>query len=309
MNLLFLESLVYVANLGSLAEAARAQGLTATAVSQRLKALEGLTGTALIARSGKTVALTEAGQRILPHARQVLDEQRRLLQALDQQSLCGRVELGVISTGMTGLLPSVLCKLGAKESPGKDLEVKLHPGTSAQLYNRMLQDELDAIVISAAPFALPKTLISDQLHQEPLCLIGAAGQITASDQQPKPEQLHDLIRQAPFIRYDRNAWGGRLVERYLRVHQIQVKEFCELDALEAIAVLVNSGLGLALVPDWPQPWIQGLKLDKVILPDTEYARQILLLRKRSSRKETAISYLAGLFKEAARNLLVSKASV
>ncbi|WP_020590966.1 LysR substrate-binding domain-containing protein [Kiloniella laminariae] len=297
MNLLFLESLIYLDRLGSLAEAARAQRLTATALGQRIKALENLLGTSLVTRSGKTVVLTEAGQRILPHARQLLDEQRRLFLSLNEKSLTGRLEIGAISTSMTSLLPSVLRSLGRQGNPGEDLEVKLHPGTSSQLYNRLLQDELDAVVISAPPFTLPKTLIADLLNQEPLCLIGATGEIPLTKWQP--EKLHLLLGQKPFIRYDRNAWGGRLVDRYLKEHHIQTREFCELDALEAIAVLVNSDLGLALVPNWPTPWAEGLELDKVILPDPAYTRQILLLRKRASGKETAISYLSGLLKDAA----------
>jgi DNA-binding transcriptional LysR family regulator len=75
------------------------------------------------------------------------------------------------------------------------------------------------------------------------------------------------IERHPFIRYDRNQWGGQLVDRYLRHHGLKVREWLELDALDAIAALVNRGLGIAIVPDWAPPWPEGLDLQKRLLPE------------------------------------------
>ena len=72
-----------------------------------------------------------------------------------------------------------------------------------------------------------------------------------------------------LIRYDRNQWGGQIIERYLRRHQLNVREWAELDALDSIAALVNRSLGVALVPDWAPPWPEGLRLQKILLQDGE----------------------------------------
>ncbi len=58
---------------GSIAAAARAVGLTPSAVSQQLAALERETGTILIDRSPRGVALTGAGHALAARAAQVLD--------------------------------------------------------------------------------------------------------------------------------------------------------------------------------------------------------------------------------------------
>lgn len=52
-----------VAEAGSIARAAEALGVTASAVSQQIQALEMQLGTALTVKSGRGVALTEAGER------------------------------------------------------------------------------------------------------------------------------------------------------------------------------------------------------------------------------------------------------
>ena len=71
---------------------------------------------------------------------------------------------------------------------------------------------------------------------------------------------HDLLANEPLIRYDRNQWGGRQADEYLRKVGIVPRERFELNALNAIAVMVDRGLGVSLVPDWARPWPEGLKL-------------------------------------------------
>src|SRR5262245_47184468 len=78
MDTRFLESLVTVADSGSLAEAARRLNLTPAGVAQRIRALESEIGTPLVFRSGRAVRPTEAAAAILNRARGLLGELRDL---------------------------------------------------------------------------------------------------------------------------------------------------------------------------------------------------------------------------------------
>lgn len=75
---------------GSMSAAARRLGMTPSAVSQAIRALEAQTGVTLLHRSTRKLALTEAGQRCLPHCRRLLDAANAaadtLLQARDAPS-------------------------------------------------------------------------------------------------------------------------------------------------------------------------------------------------------------------------------
>jgi len=95
------------------------------------------------------------------------------------------------------------------------------------------------------------------------------------------------LAQQPFIRYDRNQWGGQIVDRYLRQTGLVVREWLELDALEAIAALVSRGLGVAVVPDWVPPWPVGLPLQKVVLPEGD-SRETGVLWSRSTARIAAV---------------------
>jgi LysR substrate binding domain len=76
--------------------------------------------------------------------------------------------------------------------------------------------------------------------------------------------------------------AGRLVDGYIRHAHLRPKERFELDGLEAIAIMVDRGLGVSLVPDWSPPWPEGLSLRKLPVPDDRFTRYIGLLWNRAS---------------------------
>ena len=56
------------------------------------------------------------------------------------------------------------------------------------------------------------------------------------------------MRELPFIRFDREALFGRLVEEWLQKNRLKVTESMELDGLEAISSMVFANLGVSIVP-------------------------------------------------------------
>jgi DNA-binding transcriptional LysR family regulator len=67
----------------------------------------------------------------------------------------------------------------------------------------------------------------------------------------KAKDAHTVLAQEPFIRLDRNVYAGQLIDAYLRKAGIRPKERFEFDGLELIAVMVDRGMGVSLLPDWP----------------------------------------------------------
>ena len=96
-----------------------------------------------------------------------------------------------------------------------------------------------------APYPLPKTCDWQLLREEPL--------IVLAPHHMGHRDAHDLLANEPLIRYDRNQWGGRQADEYLRKVGIVPRERFEVNALNAIAVMVDRGLGVSLVPDWARP--------------------------------------------------------
>lgn len=84
MDLVHLKSFAEVAERGTIAAAASAQGYTAPAVSQHIAKLETVLGTQLFDRVGGRVALTAAGGALLPIAFEMLDLDARCRAAVSE---------------------------------------------------------------------------------------------------------------------------------------------------------------------------------------------------------------------------------
>jgi DNA-binding transcriptional LysR family regulator len=239
LDIRFLQSLVSVVETGSITAAARREKLTSAAVSQRIQALERSLGTTLLMRTAHSVAPSEACLQLMPRMRRLISEAALLRVDLDEGQLSGEIRIGAISTVMTGLMPGLLHAV-AEVAPR--LKLRLVPGTSLLLYEQLIQGELDAALLVRPPFALPKSLMALALHQEPLVLM--------TREPIDPVLIRERLEADALIRYDPLSWGGRLATAYLEQEGLLPDVLCDMDALEAIAILVARGLGISLVPAW-----------------------------------------------------------
>ena len=267
----FLKTFVAVVDRGSMAAAARLLNITPAAVAQQIRTLEREIGAPLIARAGRTVSVTEEGSRILQRSRDLLRDVADLRSLANDNAVSGELRLGACPTALAGMLPDILARM-VEEFP--EINVFIKPGYSADLYRAVESGELDAAIVLHAPYTLPKTCNWQLLREEPLVVLAPA---SMAGRDP-----HELLATQPLIRYDRNHWGGRQAEEYLKRMGITPHERFELNALNAIAVMVDRGLGVSLVPDWAKPWPEGLKLVRLPLPEQSIPRQIGIVWSRST---------------------------
>lgn len=77
-----LRLLLYVVEHGGFTAASRALGIPTSTISQRIAALERVARTGLLRRTTRSISLTEAGSRLLPHARAIEDLAQEAHQAV-----------------------------------------------------------------------------------------------------------------------------------------------------------------------------------------------------------------------------------
>jgi DNA-binding transcriptional LysR family regulator len=286
MDTAYLNTFLLVADAGSMSEAARRLDLTPAAIAQQMRVLERELGTALIMRSGRTVAPTEAGHRLVERARGLLREFGTLKALVNDEAAGSELRIGAINTALHSLLPEVLAGF-VKRFP--QVRVHIRSAMTAELYEAMQRSELDAAVCLHPSFSLPKTLNWELLREEPLTVL--------APQRWAKRDPHQLLAREPFIRYARELGGGKQVDRYLRKAGITPHERFELSSLAAIAMLVDRGLGVALVPDAATPWWPGLRLARLPLPGAQESRRFGIVWERASVRGRLIQ---GLVDEARR---------
>ncbi len=280
METRFLHALLMVVETSSIAETARRLNVTPSAVAQRIKALEDEIGFPLIHRSGHSMCPTAAGAAILGDARRIVSAARDIKAIAGGDVGAGGLSIGVITTAATGLLPDILSALKVNQPK---IDVYVLPGISVDLYRRVIDGDLDAAILIKPHFSMPKTVDWLPLRHEPLVVLTPR---TLTETDP-----HALLRREPFIRYDRNYWGGRLADLYLRRMRIRPREQYELDSLEAISVLVDRGLGISLVPDWPPPWPEGISIRKITIAGSPM-RSIGILWSKTSKRTSLVQTFA-----------------
>jgi DNA-binding transcriptional LysR family regulator len=276
----FLHTFITIVDQGSMAAAARVLNITPAAVAQQIRTLEREIGATLIARVGRTVSVTEEGSRILQRSRDLLRNVADLRSVANESGVSGELRLGACPTALAGMLPDVLARM---VDTFPEINVFIKPGYSADLYRAVEAGDLDAAVVLQAPFPLPKTCEWLLLREEPLIVLAPK---SMADEDP-----HVLLATQPLIRYDRNQWGGRQADEYLRARGIVPRERFELNALNAIAVMVDRGLGVSLVPDWARPWPEGLQVARIPLPNPTVPRRIGIVWSRSSVRVRLVTVL------------------
>ncbi|KNG92555.1 LysR family transcriptional regulator [Pseudaestuariivita atlantica] len=138
-----LRSFVAVADAGGVTRAAGFLNLTQSAVSMQLKRLEDLLDTQLLDRSNRRIALTPAGEKLLSHARRMVDLNDDVFATLTHHAFEGEIRFGVPHDVIYPVIPQVLQRFDA-EYP----RVKVH--LSSLFTNRLKDDfargEMDLIL-------------------------------------------------------------------------------------------------------------------------------------------------------------------
>ncbi|WP_294646257.1 LysR substrate-binding domain-containing protein [uncultured Aureimonas sp.] len=145
--------------LGSFARAADRVGRSQSAVSAQLRKLEEQVGQPLVIKSGRGLALTGAGERLLSYARRILDLNDEAVNCLRRSELAGRVRLGLPQHFAEAWLPEVLGRFARVNSKAM-VEIvveKVHA-----LVEKTRQGELDLSLAWGASVDAPhRTLIAE----------------------------------------------------------------------------------------------------------------------------------------------------
>ena len=167
LDLALLRSFLAVVETRTFEAAATLLGRTQPAVSQQMRRLEEQVGQAIFRRHGRGNELTEAGVRLVSHARRLLAVHDEALAAMAQDGLAG----GLIRIGTPGdiaeaALPELL-RLCARSLP--DVRVELRTGQGAGLLDALREGAIDLAISTELDDALPRLM----LRRMPLAWVAA----------------------------------------------------------------------------------------------------------------------------------------
>lgn len=139
-----LRSFVAGMDLGSFAKAADRIGRSTSAISAQIRKLEEQTGTSIFRKSGRGLALTEAGQTLLQYSRRLVELNDEALAATRGRDLEGWVRFGLQEDFGEIILPGVLGRF-ARAHPKVRIEARVARNT--ELFARLDEGELDLALV------------------------------------------------------------------------------------------------------------------------------------------------------------------
>jgi DNA-binding transcriptional LysR family regulator len=258
MELRHLEYFVAVAEERSFTRAATRLHVVQSGVSAAIKALERELDAPLLERTSKRVALTDAGQVLLPRARATLDA------AAAARDAVGEVRGGLRGTLRIGTLNSVAlidvpALLGAfhRAHPGVTVQLTVSARGSAGLLESLVGGILDLAIVSV-PGRPPAGVRIRQVTSRRLDLVVPCGHPLADRTEV---HIADFAGE-PFVDFPAGYGNRVVVDRAFTAAGADRHVAIEVIDIGSAAAFVGEGLGIAVLPRFAVP--EGLGV--VLLP-------------------------------------------
>ena len=233
---------VAVAETTHFTRAAERVHVSQPSLSQQIRALENELGATLFSRARGNVALTEAGEALLPLARRILadaETARHEVQELVQLRR-GRVRLGAPPSLCTGLLPDVL-RAFHDLHPG--IELLIEESGSHDLVRELARGALDlALVVLPLPSPSPALTTVTLLHED-LVVVSPVTRAAPAD----PVRIADLEGE-PLVMFRHGYDLRELTVAACRAAGFEPSFTVEGGEMDAVLGFVRAGLGMAVVP-------------------------------------------------------------
>jgi LysR family transcriptional regulator, hydrogen peroxide-inducible genes activator len=241
MELHQLRYFVAVAETGSFTRAAERESVTQPSLSQAVMRLEDALDARLFDRLGRKVALTSAGEQLLPRAQAILAAVGDAQRAVRDAGPGGELRAGAIPTVAPYLLPQVSRRF-LKDHPAARL--RLLEDRTERLLEALLAGELDVGVM-----ALPvrdDRLHVERLYAEPLLLAVPAGHRLADK---ATVRLGDLTDEPFLLLDDLHCFGDQVLSLCRRGGGFEPRVACKGEQIGTLLALVAGGVGVTVVPE------------------------------------------------------------
>jgi DNA-binding transcriptional LysR family regulator len=260
MNISHLKTLLVVAELGSFSQAALQLGVSQSAVSRAIAALEDELGVSLLARGRFGAYLTAVGERVIPHTQSILNAHNQIeVESNREKNLYGgRVRIASFRSVATHLLPELIAKFSQRFP---QVEVSLVEADPLAVEQALRENRVD---IGLMP--LPRT--SDdfeawEILQDEFVVLLPPGQQNA----PTVLTWKDLEGYS-FILYNYAECTSAVRQHWQEAEQ-SLKVAFEIKEDSTIVNMVAKGLGAAVLPRLAAlPIPEGVQVRSLPIPLT-----------------------------------------
>jgi len=228
---------------GGLAKAADTLHITQSALSHQIKGLEDQAGVELFVRRSKPMRLSAAGLKLLRAAEEVLPR----IAALDDEfealksGKSGRLHIAIECHACFDWLLPVLEQFRIS---WPDVDVDIRPGLQFEALPALMREEVD-LVVSSDPEALPGIDFSPLFDYEPVFCCARDHPLASRDFVEAEDFADQTLITYPVERPRLDVFSQLLLPA-----RVEPKALRQVELSAVILLLVASGRGVAVLPDW-----------------------------------------------------------
>lgn len=248
MTLKQLEAFYLAATLGSFALAAQRAHVTQSSLSKRIAELEAFLDTPLFDRSSKRAQLTEAGHRLLPSAKQMLELKEGVKASVSSPAeLAGACRFGISELGALTWLPRLVARVREQHPL---LTLQPHVDLGRRLERQVARGELDFAIVPGPPD--DPHVVAHPVGDVQFTWAAAPGRIRG-----RRALSFDELSQHPVITMTEGSGLTRAFDVWAAEQGLRMQRIVASNSLMAIVGLTLADVGLSFLPKtFVKPWIE-----------------------------------------------------
>jgi DNA-binding transcriptional LysR family regulator len=237
-----LRAFVASADLGSFRAAADSLHLSASALSRRVDKLESALGVRLFERTTRKMELTIAGRSFVEKARNVLAELEGSLFGMEElgRRLTGLITIACVPSAVSFFLPGAV-KTYHETYPG--IRVRVIDETSSMVFLAVARGEADFGITYIG--TQEPDLDFTPILQDPFVLACQRDHPLA---RKRSVSWAEIAEYPDYIQLAQGSGNRTMIDTALANTVRQPRWFCEVQHVPALVSMIESGLGIGVVP-------------------------------------------------------------
>lgn len=243
MEIRNLVTFVRIAEVQNFSKTAEQLGYSQSAVTMQIKQLEAELQTQLFERIGKQVKLTQAGERLLPYALEILNSVRKAESIVQEpEEISGKLRIGTSESYVTSVLPPVIMEFN-EMCPR--VEVSTHTASVKDCFNMLHQNDIDILYFLDEKTYFPEWVkVSEQ--PEKIFFVASADSVLAGKKQISMERL----LQEPLYLTEKGISYRYAMEQLLAAKGYELHPVWEVGNTDVITRLLLKNKGISFLPEY-----------------------------------------------------------
>ncbi len=243
MEIRNLATFVRIAEIQSFSKTAEQLGYSQSAVTMQIKQLEKELNVVLFDRIGKQVRLTQAGDRLLPCALDILNSVRMAESIVKEpEQISGTLRIGTCESYVIGLLPPILMDFH-RICPR--VEIRIQTAFVSNLIQMLQQNDIDVLYFLDEKIYFPDWVKVMEQPQKIFFVASVDSPLAGKKQIPMERLL-----QEPLCLTEKGVSYRHTMEQILAARGYELHPFLEVGNTDVITDILLRNEGISFLPEY-----------------------------------------------------------